>query len=105
MCCASTLSRSTSEYEVAACSTIAPPTTRSSGVKSSMSALGMTSSNRYRLEAGGTSAVTVEFREFGVKLNFLPIVLGDGRIRLRVAPEVSTSMKEAFVSTTPFECA
>ncbi|MGH7177388.1 MAG: type II and III secretion system protein family protein [Tepidisphaeraceae bacterium] len=37
---------------------------------------------------GGT-AVTVEYREFGVRLRFVPIVLGDGRIRLRVAPEVS----------------
>jgi pilus assembly protein CpaC len=36
----------------------------------------------------GTS-ITVEFREFGVKLNFLPVVLGDGRIRLKLAPEVS----------------
>ena len=36
----------------------------------------------------GTS-ITVEFREFGVRLNFLPVVLGDGRIRLRLNPEVS----------------
>jgi pilus assembly protein CpaC len=36
----------------------------------------------------GTS-ITVEYREFGVKLNFLPAVLGDGRIRLRLNPEVS----------------
>lgn len=35
------------------------------------------------------TAVTVEYREFGVKLNFVPTVLGDGRIRLKVAPEVS----------------
>jgi pilus assembly protein CpaC len=38
--------------------------------------------------AGGT-AVTVEYREFGVKLNMTPVVLGNGRIRLKVAPEVS----------------
>jgi pilus assembly protein CpaC len=38
--------------------------------------------------AGGT-AVTVEYRTFGVKLNFVPLVLGDGRIRLKVTPEVS----------------
>lgn len=38
--------------------------------------------------SGGT-AVTVEYRSFGVKLNFVPVVLGDGRIRLKVAPEVS----------------
>lgn len=38
--------------------------------------------------AGGT-AITVEYRAFGVKLKFTPIVLGDGKIRLKVAPEVS----------------
>jgi pilus assembly protein CpaC len=38
--------------------------------------------------AGGT-AVTVEYRSFGVKLKFVPVVLGDGKIRLKVAPEVS----------------
>lgn len=38
--------------------------------------------------AGGT-AVTVEYRSFGVKLVFVPVVLGDGKIRLKVAPEVS----------------
>lgn len=37
----------------------------------------------------GGVAVTVEYREFGVKLKFVPVVLGDGRIRLKVAPEVS----------------
>jgi pilus assembly protein CpaC len=38
--------------------------------------------------SGGT-AITVEYRSFGVKLNFTPVVLGDGKIRLKVAPEVS----------------
>lgn len=38
--------------------------------------------------AGGT-AITVEYREFGVRLKMVPVVLGDGRIRLKVAPEVS----------------
>lgn len=37
---------------------------------------------------GGTT-VTIEYKEFGVRLNFLPTVLGDGSIRLQVAPEVS----------------
>ena len=36
----------------------------------------------------GTS-ITVEFREFGVRLKFTPVVLGSGRIRLKLAPEVS----------------
>jgi pilus assembly protein CpaC len=38
---------------------------------------------------GGTSNVTIEFKEFGVKLRMTPVVLGDGRIRMRVTPEVS----------------
>jgi pilus assembly protein CpaC len=33
--------------------------------------------------------ITIEFKEFGVKLSFVPLVLGDGRIRLKLAPEVS----------------
>jgi pilus assembly protein CpaC len=35
-------------------------------------------------------AVTIQFREFGVKLNFLPTITPRGTIRLQVAPEVST---------------
>ena len=37
----------------------------------------------------GNQQVTIEFREFGVRLNFTPIVRGHQLIRLRVAPEVS----------------
>ncbi len=32
---------------------------------------------------------TIEFKEFGVRMNFTPVVQGQQRIRLRVAPEVS----------------
>ena len=35
-------------------------------------------------------AVTIMFKEFGVRLNFLPIITPRGTIRLKVAPEVST---------------
>ena len=38
---------------------------------------------------GGGSTITIEYKEFGIRLNFRPEVLGDGRIRLEVAPEVS----------------
>lgn len=38
--------------------------------------------------SGGTS-ITLEEKEFGVSLKFTPTVLGDGRINLKVAPEVS----------------
>lgn len=38
---------------------------------------------------GGSAAVTIEFREFGVRLNFVPTITPRGTISLRVAPEVS----------------
>jgi pilus assembly protein CpaC len=38
---------------------------------------------------GGTSAVTIQFRQFGVRLNFIPTMTPRGTIRLQVAPEVS----------------
>jgi pilus assembly protein CpaC len=39
---------------------------------------------------GGTgNAITVEYKEFGVRLTFRPIVLGDNTIRLRAMQEVS----------------
>lgn len=39
--------------------------------------------------AGQAGAVTIQFREFGVRLNFVPDITNSGAIRLRVAPEVS----------------
>jgi pilus assembly protein CpaC len=38
----------------------------------------------------GTSTVTIQFREFGVRLKFTPVIQPNGNIHLRVAPEVST---------------
>lgn len=35
-------------------------------------------------------SVTIQFKEFGVRLTFLPQILPDGVIRLKVAPEVSS---------------
>jgi pilus assembly protein CpaC len=37
----------------------------------------------------GVSTVTIQFREFGVRLNLTPTVLSSDRIALKVAPEVS----------------
>jgi pilus assembly protein CpaC len=37
----------------------------------------------------GVDQVTIEFREFGVRLNFTPVVRAGQRIRLHIAPEVS----------------
>lgn len=41
---------------------------------------------------GGAAAgaVTIQFREYGVRINFLPVVTPRGTIRLQVAPEVSS---------------
>ncbi len=38
----------------------------------------------------GLGQIGVQFEEFGTRLNFLPIVLGDGKIHLEVEPEVSS---------------
>lgn len=40
--------------------------------------------------AGGAGAVTIQFKEFGVRLNFIPTITPRGTIRLQVAPEVSS---------------
>lgn len=48
-------------------------------------------------DTGGTT-VTFEEKEFGVRLRFLPTVLGNGRINLKVEPEVS----EVNSAGTPF---
>jgi pilus assembly protein CpaC len=40
--------------------------------------------------AGGIGAVTIQFQEYGVRLNFIPTITPRGTIRLQVAPEVST---------------
>ena len=39
---------------------------------------------------GATLALSVVFKEFGVRLNFTPTVTGGDRVRLKVRPEVST---------------
>jgi len=40
--------------------------------------------------AGGTTMVTITWREFGIKLNFTPTITPRGTIRLKVKPEVSS---------------
>jgi pilus assembly protein CpaC len=39
---------------------------------------------------GGVPVVTIQFREYGVKLVFTPVITPDGLIHLKVAPEVSS---------------
>jgi pilus assembly protein CpaC len=38
---------------------------------------------------GGGTSVTIQFKEYGVRLNFIPTIMPGGTIRLQVAPEVS----------------
>ncbi|PYR73978.1 MAG: hypothetical protein DMF87_24175 [Acidobacteria bacterium] len=38
----------------------------------------------------GIGGITVQFKEFGIRLNFTPTVVGDDRVHLKVRPEVST---------------
>lgn len=37
----------------------------------------------------GNNAVTIQFKEFGIRLDFLPEITNSGSVRLRVSPEVS----------------
>lgn len=39
--------------------------------------------------AGGFAGITVQFKEFGIRLNFTPTLTPDGNIHLKVKPEVS----------------
>jgi pilus assembly protein CpaC len=47
-------------------------------------------------------AVTIEYKQYGVGLAFTPIVLGDGRISMRVRPEVSELSNEGAVRLNGF---
>jgi pilus assembly protein CpaC len=40
--------------------------------------------------AGSAPVITIQFKPFGVKVEFTPIVNADGTIHLKIAPEVST---------------
>ncbi len=43
-----------------------------------------------QINSSGSATTTVEYREFGVRLNFIPHILDDGVIELTVEPEVSS---------------
>ena len=47
-------------------------------------------------------AVSIEYKQFGVGLAFTPIVLADGRISMRVRPEVSELSNEGAVELNNF---
>lgn len=46
---------------------------------------------------GGDGSVTVEFKQFGVRLDFTPVLLDDGLINLQIQPEVSEIDQSASI--------
>ncbi len=52
--------------------------------------------------AQGNSAISVEYKQFGVGLAFTPIVLADGRISMRVRPEVSELSEAGSIKLNGF---
>ena len=48
-------------------------------------------------------SVTIEYKQYGVGLAFTPIVLGDGRISMRVRPEVSELSTEGSIRLNGFD--
>jgi pilus assembly protein CpaC len=48
--------------------------------------------------ADGNNSVTIEFKTFGVSLAFVPIVLSNNRLTLRVRPEVSELSEQGAIS-------
>ena len=46
--------------------------------------------------------MTIEYKQYGVGLAFTPIVLADGRISMRVRPEVSELSAEGSVRLNGF---
>jgi pilus assembly protein CpaC len=66
-----------------------PTLTASSGEKASFLSGGEFPYPVVQGGTGGFTSVTIQFRPYGVKVDFTPNVLADGTIQLKVAPEVS----------------
>lgn len=56
----------------------------------------------FRSGSGSESTVTVQFKEFGIRLGLTPTVLDNNRIALKVAPEVSEVDESLAVQTGGF---
>ncbi len=52
---------------------------------------------------GGSTAVTIQFKEYGIRLNFIPTITPRNTIRLQVAPEVSSLDYTNEVQISGFE--
>src|SRR6202453_2683994 len=66
-----------------------PTITTLSGQKASFLAGGEFPFPVVQGSSGGLTSITIQFRPYGVKLDFTPVVNKDGTIQLKVAPEVS----------------
>jgi len=53
--------------------------------------------------SGGSAAITIQFKEYGIRLNFIPTITPRGSIRLQVAPEVSALDFSNAVTISGFE--
>ena len=53
--------------------------------------------------SSGSAAVTIEFKDYGIRLNFIPTITPRGTIRLQVAPEVSALDYTNEVEISGFE--
>ena len=53
--------------------------------------------------SAGLGATSVEFRNYGVSLQYTPTVMADGRIQLRVRPEVSDITSQGALRINGFE--
>lgn len=53
--------------------------------------------------SGGNNEVTIEYRKYGVSLAYTPTVLSNGRISLRVRPEVSELTSQGAVTLNGFQ--
>ncbi len=53
--------------------------------------------------AGDNNEITIEFKKFGVSLAYTPTVLSNGRISMRVRPEVSELSSEGAIRINGFE--
>lgn len=55
------------------------------------------------LGAGGVPTITIEYREFGIRLSFVPEILSDQLVKLKVEPEVSNLDFSNAVTISGFE--
>jgi pilus assembly protein CpaC len=52
---------------------------------------------------GGVATITIEFKQYGIRLNFIPTLTPRGTVRLQVAPEVSSLDFTNAVTISGFE--